>query len=156
MRRAVVVTLLALSWTGACTRVGLGPKPPSPQSAGTEGARAQAAEPPLVFGGTVTLGKQRLPVVLELSGNAAGERTATLRIPAVPMEATGSARWSGDRLRLDLTYGDACPGTVAVDAWVAEGRAVGTLEARDCTGSDSGPLVLERRGASEHGPAAPR
>jgi hypothetical protein len=74
-----------------------------------------------------------MPLVLELRSRRPPKHDATLRIPAVAMEATGEGTWSGDRLRLTLSYGDGCPGTVEVDARVTDRGGEGTLSAHDCT-----------------------
>lgn len=143
MRLHLPVAIAVLTTAAAgCTMVGTAPGPtPSPEA-------AEAPTPvSTVFGGTVTLGAQEMPIILELSGHRPSDQLATLRIPAVSMEANGEGSWSGDRIRLRLTYGDSCPGTVDVDARVTEEGALGTLSARDCTGSESGKLVLLRRTA---------
>jgi hypothetical protein len=151
MRRAIiaVVTLASLVAAG-CTRVGVRPPATVRPPAGANAGVGEASD--VVFSGTVTLGSQRLPVVLELRSRGSAAENAILRIPDVSMEAIGAGRWAGNRLRLDLTYGDGCPGTVAVDATVTAGGAEGTLEARDCTGSGAGPLVLVRQATGERHP----
>jgi len=140
-RQLIVIVLLGASVASACTRVRARPaSPPAPSVTGPESTTSD-----VLFSGTVTLGDQRLPVLLEIRGAGDARRQATLRIPDVPMEASGEGSWSGDRIRLRLRYGDGCPGTLAVDARVTEHGAEGTLEARDCTGTDAGRLVLVRR-----------
>lgn len=158
MRPAVVLFLTCTGATlgaSACTRVGVRPPEPA-EPAGPVGAPTQTEAGPrsakMVFAGTVTFGNQRLPVVLELRRGGPEEGRATLRIPAVSMEAIGAGSWSDDHIRLELTYGEGCPGTVAVNARVTAGGARGTLEASDCTGSDSGALVLARRATTEASP----
>jgi hypothetical protein len=140
-RQLLVIALLSVSVTSACTRVGSAPaSPPAPFEPGPEATTSD-----VLFSGTVTLGDQRLPVTLELRGGGDARRQATLRIPDLPVEASGEGVWSGDRIRLELRYGDGCPGTLAVDARVTEHGAEGTLEARDCTGTDAGRLLLVRQ-----------
>lgn len=141
-RRRRAIALVGAALLAGCARVGVEPHPASVAPA-QEPAAARATD--VVFGGTVTLGSQRLPVLLELRGAGEARQHATLRIPDVPMEAIGEGSWSGDLIRLELRYGDRCPGTVAVRARVTDRGAEGTLEARDCTGKDTGTLILQRR-----------
>jgi hypothetical protein len=151
-RSAVTLVAGAVLAVAGCTRVGVEAGAPAPEPATAEAATTEApteTRSDEVFSGAVTLGAQRLPVVLELHSGGSSPPSATLRIPDVPIVASGPGRWSDGRLRLRLEYGDDCPGTVAVDARFTPRGAEGTLEARDCTGSDSGPLLLVRRTSAE-------
>jgi hypothetical protein len=146
MRPSLVAALAALTaLASGCARV----TPTASPAPRPERPPAESLTAPVAFGGTVTLGKQRLPLVLELRSRKPPNYDATLRIPAVSMEADGKGTWSGDRLRLTLRYGDGCPGTVEVDARVTDRGGEGTLSAHDCTGGESGALVLVRRVADD-------
>jgi len=159
MRPSLLAALAVLTVAASgCARVAPVARtaPPPPQHA------AEAPVSPVVFGGTVTLGTQRMALVLELRSRTPPKHDATLRIPAVSMEASGEGTWTGERLRLDLTYDGGCPGIVKVDARLTDRGGEGTLSARDCTGGESGPMVLVRRIADEgagpslsHGPPRP-
>lgn len=153
MRPSLVAALAALTViTSGCTRVAPTARPAHPP----EPPLQESPPSQVVFGGSVTFGRQRMPLVLELRSRRPPKHDATLRIPAVAMEATGEGTWSGDRLRLTLSYGDGCPGTVEVDARVTDRGGEGTLSAHDCTGGESGPLVLVRRVADDGTGAAVR
>lgn len=146
--RPILIALM-LTQAGACARVGTAP-PPGPAERPTPEARSAPAQ--TTWGGTFTLEGQEVPVVLELRGGDPSPYSATLHIPEMSVEARGGGSWSGNRIRADLDYGQetACPGRIDLDVRVSEDgtRAQGSLTARDCTGSESGPLILARRGAS--------
>jgi hypothetical protein len=97
-------------------------------------------------------------VFLDLVTDDQGEGTAHLEMPDLPLTAFGAAAWRGDTLQLELRYDGPCPGDVRIRAErTGDGSHVeGTLTARDCTGEESGTVVLEvargRPAASEPTP----
>lgn len=144
---ALTAATLVLLSPAACTRVGGGPRgEPGPAApAAGEVAPATVRE---VFTGFVTLTGRRVPVSLELRPADGEDLQGTLLIPDLEVEATGTGRWKGMELALELDYGNACAGVVSVRARrEGDTRLVGTLGARDCTGGAEGPLALERRPA---------
>lgn len=122
-----------------CSRVGA----PTPQP------RAGAPEPTATvtsLSGIANLGGQRLGVIIELTTDARGRGTGHLEIPDIGLAADGTARWREDELELDLRYADGCPGELRIRGKrTPEGgtRVEGTLEAKDCTGGESGTVFLE-------------
>lgn len=160
MRTRVGLAMMALTlapW--GCTMVGPRPGPPPPPRAQEGAPPPGPAATPREFGGRAHLGGESVEMVLELTPLAAPRDSAVLRIPDMAVEAHGAGTWSGRSLRLELYYGDGCPGTIRLSLDVDEQgtQADGTLEARDCTGTESGPVSLLRRGMAPPRPqAAPR
>ncbi|HSG08738.1 MAG TPA: hypothetical protein VLA36_10305, partial [Longimicrobiales bacterium] len=131
-------TALLVALVG-CSRVGV----PTPQP------RGDAPEPLVTvtsLSGIARLGGQRLRVVIGLTTDARGRGTGHLQIPDLGLTADGNATWRDDRLELDLRYADGCPGELRIRGKrTPEGgsRVEGTLEAKDCTGDESGTVFLE-------------
>jgi len=86
-----------------------------------------------------------LAATLELRGPDRNLEAA-LRIPDLGLTAQGSGGISGSRLDLKLTYADtsACAGKVHVRAQLEPDgrRALGTISAGDCTGSETGTVLF--------------
>lgn len=144
-----LAAILVMATTG-CARV-TGTGAPGAPSGPEAGEAPEAVPARSVWGGTITLAAQELPTVLETQARTPPRHSLILRIPELGMEARGEGSWSGDRIRGELAYGGdtACPGTIELDVRVSEDgeRARGDLTARDCTGSESGPVELLRREA---------
>ena len=134
--RSAMALLVALA---GCSRVGA----PTPQP------RGDAPEPSATvtyLAGIANLGGQRLRVVVEVTTDARGRGTGHLEIPDLGLTADGNATWRDDKLELDLRYADECPGELRIRGKrTPEGgtRVEGTLEAKDCTGEESGTVFLE-------------
>jgi hypothetical protein len=99
-----------------------------------------------------------MEVVLELTALGGDQREeAVLRLPDLGLEAIGTGRWSGRTLEMELRYGQQCAGTVELHlAFDEKGdQATGSMVASDCTGSETGPLTLLRRGTPPPRPPAP-
>jgi hypothetical protein len=137
--RQTLVMALLVSATG-CTRAGV-PTPEPPE--GVTGPAAVTTSN--LLSGMVTLGGRRLRVLLELTTDDRGGGTGRLTIPDLPLDANGSAAWRDDALLLDLRYDGDCPGDLRIRAKrTPDGtRVEGTLTAKDCTGEESGTVVLE-------------
>lgn len=154
MRPPLVAMLtLLMAITGGCTRVGtdwVEPAPPGPTPADGEDT-APAFQ---VFGGRAWLGGDDYGLVLEVRRDGPRDVRAILEIPDLGVEARGEGRASLTELFLDLAYGDACPGTVVLVAKLWDGgvRGEGRVQARDCTGSESGTVSLLRRPYAAMGP----
>jgi hypothetical protein len=145
--RPVALTLaLAL---GACTTVtgSHAAAPPAPQGqASTHGPWRET------YGGQVDFRSQKLMMVLELSARRGDRVDGTVHIAELDLTATGEGRRTGKDGALDLrlTYPGKCPGTMTIEArpGPGEGTLVGTLEAKDCTGSERGAVRFLRRSAN--------
>lgn len=147
MTMGLVVTL------AACARVGA--PAPAPTAAPQERAAAMTSR---ALSGVATFGGQRLRVTVVMETDEAGRGTAHLEIPDLSLTADGQAAWKGATLELDLRYDGGCPGELRIRAdRVADGdRLEGTLNAKDCTGEESGRVVLEGVARPSGGTAVPR
>jgi hypothetical protein len=99
------------------------------------------------FEGTAFIAGQQLSVLVELRWSGLSDGTAFLLIPDLSLEARGTATIRNDRLNMDLRYEGVCSGEAQVEAALDGGgqKASGTLEAKDCTGKESGTIVLTKR-----------
>ncbi|MCG6958069.1 MAG: hypothetical protein LJF04_18935 [Gemmatimonadetes bacterium] len=133
-----------------CTMVSK-PRPPSPEPApaAAESTRPEPKPWHETYGGQVELQGQKLLVLLELTGPGDGTVSATLHIDALGLEAQGDGTRRDGTLDLRLSYGGDCPGKLHLTVAPAEGEGAlaGTLEAEDCTGTESGSIRLLRRSA---------
>ena len=133
---------------GACTTVGgsHAAVPPAPQ-----GQASIDGTPQETYGGQVDFQGQKLMLVLELSPRRGDRVDGTVQIPELGLTATGEGtrRRNDGALDLRLTYPGKCPGTMTIEArpGPGEGTLVGTLEAKDCTGSERGAVRFLRRSA---------
>lgn len=104
------------------------------------------------YGGQVDFQSQKLMMVLELSPRHGDRVDGTVSIPELGLTATGEGRRKREDGALDLrlTYPGKCPGTMTIEAHPGpgEGTLVGTLEAKDCTGSERGAVRFLRRSAN--------
>lgn len=143
---AALTLALAL---GACTTAGgsHAAAPPAPP----QGQGSARGTPRETYGGQVDLQNQKLMMVLELSARPGDRVDGAVHIPELGLTATGEGRRKpkDGALDLRLTYPGKCPGTMTIEAHPGpgEGTLVGTLEAKDCTGSERGVVSLLRRGA---------
>jgi hypothetical protein len=99
-----------------------------------------------LYHGSLLLEGEEIAVdlTLETRGPAA---TGTLTSP-VGLSAVGNGRLQGNRVRLDLAYGDECPGRLELDGELQiEGPIRGTVQAVDCTGRVTGRIDLTPRSA---------
>lgn len=143
-RRAKLL-LLSLAWMPtACSVAGPpGTEVPAPPVPAVESVRVSPA-PQGLFSGYATLTGQRIPASLGLTrGGSDGRVTAELDLREMGLHAEGRGAWDGQLLDLELAYGDGCPGTVRIRLRRdAQGRLIGSLNAKDCTGGAEGPLDL--------------
>lgn len=153
MRSRLKLTMGLVVALAACSRVGT--VPPAP----TEGTAA----PPAVMtasslAGVATLAGRRLRVTVFMETGDGEGGTAHLEIPDLPLTADGSASWRGETLELDLRYDGDCPGDLRIRAERTDDgeRLEGMLTAKDCTGEESGKVVLEVATRPSEGAAAPR
>ena len=137
--RQTLVMALLVTATG-CTRAGV-PTPEPPEGIPEPSAVTTSS----LFSGMATLGGRRLRVLLELITDDQGAGTARLTIPDLPLDANGSGAWRDGALLLDLRYDGDCPGDLRIRAKrTSDGtRVEGALTAKDCTGEESGTVVLE-------------
>lgn len=142
-RRAKLL-LLSLAWMPAACSV-VGPpatEAPAPPAPAVEPVRVSSA-PQGIFSGYATLTGQRIPASLALSRGGGDSVTAELDLRGMGLHAEGRGAWDGQLLDLELAYGDGCPGTVRIRLRRdAQGRLIGSLNAKDCTGGAEGPLDL--------------
>jgi hypothetical protein len=147
-----MLTVLAVVG-GACTRVGTEAVRPGPAG---EARVDSGPGPPVfqVFGGRVWLAGEGYDLTLEVRRPTAGDVQAILEIPELSVEARGGGTVSLTELFLEMAYGDTCPGTVVVVAKLSDDglRGEGRVQARDCTGSESGAVSLLRRPFAAMGP----
>jgi hypothetical protein len=147
MRIRLGLPALTIAVTAAgCTMVGT-PQRPSPPPAAAESTRPAPTPWRETYGGRVELQGQKLLVLLELSGPGDSSVGATLHIDELGLTAQGDGTRRDGALELRLAYGGDCPGKLHLTVAPAggEGALEGTLEAEDCTGTESGPIHLLRR-----------
>lgn len=93
------------------------------------------------YRGSVFLEGEEIAVDLTLSrrGSVA---TGALSSP-MGLSAAGNGTIEGGHVRLDLAYGDECPGRLLLDGQLlADGPIQGSVRAVDCTGAVTGRLDL--------------
>ncbi len=105
------------------------------------------------FGGQVTMQGSELSAILEITGPDRNVEAA-LRIPELALSAQGSGRISGGHVDLRLSYPGSCPGTARIRGNMErEGQRIrGTITARDCTGQETGTVLLLRRSGGRPAP----
>lgn len=142
-----------LVWIPAgCTLVGRAApeaRPAAGPGAGAEeGPTAPESSARRVYGGSVTLAGDRFALTLELVADGDGF-AARLSIPDLSLDAGGEGRVEDGTLKLELRYPGTCPGRMVLEGrFEQEARRLeGRLTAGDCTGEESGAVVLLLRPA---------
>ena len=123
-------TLFPAFVAAACSAIGFGGG--RPDLAGT-------------WTGSLQLEGQRIESSLVLTDGE--DFRATFRAPSLRLEAAGEGALQGERLTLVLDYSLQCPGVLRLEGTVEPGeRLVGSLEARDCTGTVLGTFSFRPGG----------
>lgn len=147
MKNRTLATMAAGALLSGCTLVGGGASPsPAERVQGAGGEPAVPAEAEFVrrvYGGSVTFDGNRIALTLELV-NDGGEVSARLTIPDLDLDAGGAGEIRGEEVTLELTYAGSCAGSLTLEGDFREvrRRIQGRLTARDCTGEESGAVVL--------------
>ena len=137
MSRSRLALLAAVALSAACGSAS--PAPPEPPTP-PPGER-RVLERTLT--GAVALQGATLPITLQIYGPP-GELLASLSVPALDLTANGGGEWRNGELRLELSYGSDCAGTVRMEGRGEFGdtRVEGRFNASDCTGSEEGTFTI--------------
>ena len=143
LQRSSTLTGVVLVLLSGCTMVGRGGSPPPDGAAVVEREVLEAGAVRRVYGGSVTFSGDRIALTLEFV-DASGEVSARLSIPSLELDAGGAGEIMGDEISLELAYGGECPGRLTLYGSFREERRrlEGRLTARDCTGEESGAVVM--------------
>ena len=150
-RARFVLTLSAAILLAGCQLVGVAresTEPPPPREAPPEPAPEPEIAVPLPegeFRGELLVEGDRMPAHLALRRQTGSTFHGILEGP-VEFRAEGPGTATGPELRLELSYGGDCPGTMTLEgSWDPDaGVLSGIVRASDCTGRGQGTFRFQR------------